>query len=105
MPQHAAYDGFDCTFPEAIESGGHYALHCSSTYASPKGFTATKVDGASCAEGLWAIITVRMAQESIRTNRVVDVRETLARLDLDPFSEGLMPDINQRETSDEAKPS
>ena len=37
-----------------------------------------------------------MAQESIRTNTVVDVRETLSRLGLDPFGEGLIPDSNQR---------
>jgi len=59
-------------------------------------------DGASCAEGLWAIITAWMAQESIRTGSVIDVRDTLARLGLDPFGEGLIPLVNQRHTSDEA---
>ena len=42
VPGHAAYDGFDCTFPEAIESVDITALHCSSTSASPKGSRPTK---------------------------------------------------------------
>ena len=43
-----------------------------------------------------------MTQESIRRGSVIDVRDTLARLGLDPFGEGLIPLVNQRHTSDEA---
>ena len=105
VPGHAAYYGFDCTFPEAIESGGHYGSTMFEHLRFAKRVRGQQSDGASCTEGLWAIITAWMAQESIKTNTVVDVRETLARLGLDPFGEGLIPDINQRQTSDKAKPS
>ena len=101
----AAYDGFDCTFPEAIESGGHYGSTLFEHVRFAKRVQGQQSDGASCAEGLWAIITAWMAQESIRTNTIVDVRETLSRLGLDPFGEGLIPDSNQRPPSDEANPS
>jgi predicted dehydrogenase len=102
VPGHAAYDGFDCTFPEAIESGGHYGSTLFEHVRFANTVRGQQSDGASCAEGLWAIITAWMAQESIRTSTVVDVRETLTRLGIDPFGEGLTPDINQRHISDEA---
>lgn len=105
VPGHAAYDGFDCTFPEAIESGGHYGSTLFEHVRFANRVRGQQSDGASCAEGLWAIITAWMAQESIRTNSLVEVRETLAHLGLDPFAEGLIPDINHRQTSDEANPS
>ena len=54
-------------------------------------------DGDSSAEGLWAIIAAWMAQESMRTNTVIDIREMLTRLGLDPLGEGLNPNINQRQ--------
>ena len=105
VPGHAAYDGFDCTFPEAIESGGHYGSTLFEHVRFAKRVQGQQTDGASCAQGLWAIITAWMAQESVRTNTVVDVRETLARLGLDPFSEGLIPEFNQSDTPDEVNPS
>ena len=63
VPGHAAYDGFDCTFPEAIESGGHYGSTLFEHLRFAKKVQGQLSDGASCAEGLWAIITAWMAQE------------------------------------------
>lgn len=102
VPGHAAYDGIDCTFPDDIEAGGHYGSTLFEHVRFSKMVRGQHSDGASCAEGLWAIITAWMAQESIRRGSVIDVRDTLARLGLDPFGEGLIPLVNQRHTSDEA---
>ena len=88
---HAAYDGIDCTFPQDIELGGHYG----STLFEHDRFSArvngTRGDGASCTEGLWAIITAWMAQESIKTGRAVDVRSTLEQLGINPYQLDLLP--------------
>ena len=46
---------------------------------------------ASCAEGLWAIITAWMAQEAMKTGGAVDVRETLSSLELNPYVTALLP--------------
>jgi predicted dehydrogenase len=102
VPGHAAYDGIDCTFPDDIEAGGHYGSTLFEHVRFLKMVRGQHSDGASCAEGLWAIITAWMAQESIRRGSVIDVRDTLARLGLDPFGDGLIPLINQRHTPDEA---
>ena len=88
---HDAYDGIDCTFPQDIELGGHYG----STLFEHDRFSArvngATGDGASCTEGLWAIITAWMAQESIKTGAVVDVRSTLEHLGINPYSQDLLP--------------
>ena len=88
---HAAYDGIDCTFPQDIELGGHYG----STLFEHDRFSArvngTRGDGASCTEGLWAIITAWMAQESIKRGGVVDVRSTLEQLEINPYQQDLLP--------------
>jgi hypothetical protein len=73
------------------------ALHCFEHVRFANRVRGQQSDGASCAEGLWAIITAWMAQESIRTNTVIDVREMLTRLGLDALGEGLNPNINQRQ--------
>ena len=102
VPGHAAYDGLDCTFPEDIEAGGHYGSTLFEHVRFANIVRGQQGDGASCAEGLWAIIAAWMAQESMRTNMVIDVHETLTRLGLDPLGEGLNPNINQLQQSDEA---
>ena len=88
---HDAYDGIDCTFPQDIELGGHYG----STLFEHDRFSArvngTLGDGASCPEGLWAIITAWMAQESMKTGQVVDVRSTLEQLRINPYQQDLLP--------------
>ena len=88
---HDAYEGIDCTFPQDIELGGHYG----STLFEHDRFSARVNgiigDGASCTEGLWAIITAWMAQESIETGRVVDVRSTLEQLGINPYQQDLLP--------------
>ena len=91
VPGHDAYDGIDCRFPEDIEMGGHYG----STLFEHRRFidllSGAQTDGATCAEGLWAIITAWMAQESMKTGSVVDVRETLSSLELNPYVTALLP--------------
>ena len=91
VKDHDAYDGIDCTFPQDIELGGHYG----STLFEHDRFSArvngTRGDGASCTEGLWAIITAWMAQESIKTGQVVDVRSTLEQLGINPYQQDLLP--------------
>ncbi len=97
VPGHTAYDGLDCTFPEDIRAGGHYGSTLFEHVRFANMVRGQRGDGASCAEGLWAIIAAWMAQESMRTNTVIDVREMLTRLGLDPLGEGLNPNINQRQ--------
>jgi predicted dehydrogenase len=91
VKDHDAYDGIDCTFPQDIELGGHYG----STLFEHDRFSArvngTRGDGASCTEGLWAIITAWMAQESMKTGQVVDVRSTLEQLRINPYQQDLLP--------------
>jgi hypothetical protein len=71
--------------------GGHYG----STLFEHRRFidllSGAQTDGATCAEGLWAIITAWMAQESIKTGGAVDVRETLSSLELNPYVTALLP--------------
>ncbi len=90
-PGHAAYDGVDCTFPEAIELGGHYGSTLFEHQRFSDQIAGLKNDGATCAEGLWAIITASMAQASLQRGDVIDVPEALASMALNPFEPGLLP--------------
>ena len=81
---HAAYEGFDCTYPEDIELGGHYGSTLFEHQRFRDQITGLKNDGANCAEGLWAIITAWMAQASIEQGQVIDVQAMLASKSLNP---------------------
>jgi predicted dehydrogenase len=88
---HAAYEGFDCTYPEDIELGGHYGSTLFEHQRFRDQITGLKNDGANCAEGLWAIITAWMAQASIEQGQVIDVQAMLASKSLNPYQAGLLP--------------
>lgn len=90
-PDHPAYEGVDCTFPEDIELGGHYGSTLFEHQRFRDQLAGAKNDGATCAEGLWAIITAWMAQASMRQGKVVDVKEVLASETLNPYGDGLLP--------------
>ena len=92
-PDHPAYEGIDCTFPEDIEIGGHYGSTLFEHQRFRDQLTGATNDGATCAEGLWAIITAWMAQVSMQQGNVVDVREMLASESLNPYQDGLLPDV------------
>ena len=92
-PDHPAYEGIDCTFPEDIEIGGHYGSTLFEHQRFCDQLTGATNDGATCAEGLWAIITAWMAQVSMQQGNVVDVREMLASESLNPYQDGLLPDV------------
>jgi predicted dehydrogenase len=92
IPDHPAYEGVDCTLPEDIELGGHYGSTLFEHQRFRDQLAGAKNDGATCAEGLWAIITAWMAQASIRQGKVVDVKEMLASESLNPYGNGLLPD-------------
>lgn len=91
-PDHPAYEGVDCTFPEDIELGGHYGSTLFEHQRFRDQLAGAKNDGATCAEGLWAIITAWMAQASMRHGKVVDVKGMLASESLNPYGDGLLPD-------------
>lgn len=92
-PDHPAYEGIDCTFPEDIEIGGHYGSTLFEHQRFRDQLTGATNDGATCAEGLWAIITAWMAQVSMQQGNVVNVREMLASESLNPYQDGLLPDV------------
>lgn len=88
---HHAYDGVDCTYPEEIELGGHYG---STLFEHDRFYCrlfGESSDGATCNEGLWAIIVAALAQESIRLGTVVDVRTALADRGIDAYQALLLP--------------
>lgn len=91
-PDHAIYDGIDCTFPEDIELGGHYGSTLFEHQRFSDQIVGIKNDSANCAEGLWAIITAWMAQASLEHEQVIDVKTMLGSLSLDPYQEGLLPE-------------
>lgn len=92
-PDHPAYEGIDCTFPEDIELGGHYGSTLFEHQRFRDRLLGLRNDGATCAEGLWAIITAWMAQASMRQGSVVGVREMLASESLNPYQQGLLPEV------------
>jgi myo-inositol 2-dehydrogenase/D-chiro-inositol 1-dehydrogenase len=92
-PDHPAYEGVDCTFPEDIELGGHYGSTLFEHQRFRDQLSGATNDGATCAEGLWAIITAWMAQASMQQGNVIDVREMLASVALDPYQDGLLPEV------------
>ena len=77
-PDHPAYEGVDCTFPEDIELGGHYGSTLFEHQRFRDQLAGAANDGATCAEGLWAIITAWMAQASMQQGDVVDVKDISA---------------------------
>ena len=85
VADHEAYDGVDCTFPEDIELGGHYGSTLFEHDRFYRRLHGEQTDGATCDEGLWAIIVASMAQDSIRAGTVIDVRTALAEQGLDPY--------------------
>ena len=101
---HNAYDGVDCTYPEEIELGGH----CGSTLFEHDRFyrrlQGDSNDGATCNEGLWAIIIAALAQESIQLGTVVDVRTALADRGIDAYQASLQPDGNNQRPTDRQEP-
>lgn len=90
-PEHDAYEGIDCTFPEDIELGGHYGSTLFEHQRFRDQLAGLTNDGATCAEGLWAIITAWMAQASIEQKQVIDVKMMLASKSLNPYRAGLLP--------------
>jgi len=92
-PDHPAYEGVDCTFPDDIELGGHYGSTLFEHQRFHLQLAGNTNDGATCAEGLWAIITAWMAQASMQQGSAVDVREILAVASLDPYRDGLLPEV------------
>jgi myo-inositol 2-dehydrogenase/D-chiro-inositol 1-dehydrogenase len=92
-PDHPAYEGVDCTFPEDVELGGHYGSTLFEHQRFRDQLSGATNDGATCAEGLWAIITAWMAQASMQQGNVIDVREMLASVALDPYQDGLLPEV------------
>ena len=92
-PDHPAYEGVDCTFPDDIELGGHYGSTLFEHHRFNHQLAGNTNDGATCAEGLWAIITAWMAQASMQQGSAVDVKETLASASLDPYRDGLLPEV------------
>ena len=90
VPGHDAYDGMDCTFPEHIEAGGHYGSTLFEHDRFYRRVIGEPTDAATCQQGLWAIILAAMAQLSLRSGIVVDVRAELSAQGMDPYS--LIPD-------------
>ena len=92
VPDHPAYEAISCDYPEPIERTGH----CGSTMFEHDRFISAlrgeTSDAATASEGLWAIITAWMAQRSIETGEVVDVRQALADVNCDPYQPHLMPE-------------
>lgn len=86
VPGHEAYDGMDCTFPEHIEAGGHYGSTLFEHERFYRRVIGEPTDAATCQQGLWAIILAVMAQLSLRSGIVVDVRAELSAQGIDPYS-------------------
>ena len=92
VPDHPAYEATACDYPESIERTGHYG---STMFEHDRFISALRgesSDAATASEGLWAIITAWMAQRSIETREVVDVRQALVDVNCDPFQPHLMPE-------------
>jgi myo-inositol 2-dehydrogenase/D-chiro-inositol 1-dehydrogenase len=92
VPDHPAYEATTCDYPESIERTGHYG---STMFEHDRFISALRgesSDAATASEGLWAIITAWMAQRSIETREVVDVRQALVDVNCDPFQPHLMPE-------------
>jgi len=92
VPDHPAYEAIACDYPASIERTGHYG---STMFEHDRFISALRgesSDAATASEGLWAIITAWMAQRSIETGEVVDVRQALADVNCDPYQPHLMPE-------------
>jgi len=92
VPDHPAYEAIACDYPESIERTGHYG---STMFEHDRFISALRgesSDAATASEGLWAIITAWMAQRSIETGEVVDVRQALVDVKCDPYQPHLMPE-------------
>lgn len=85
VPGHPYYDGVDCTYPEPIELAGHYGSTLFEHDRFVRQSQGEVADAATIEQGLWAIITASMAQRAIETRSVVDVRQALAGLQIDPY--------------------
>ena len=88
---HHAYDGVDCTYPEEIELGGHYGSTLFEHDRFYRRLQGERNDGATCNEGLWAIIVAALAQESIHVGLPIDVRAALAEKGIDAYGAALLP--------------
>ncbi len=86
VPEHDAYDGFDCTFPSHIEAGGHYGSTLFEHDRFYRCIRGERTEAATCQQGLWAIVLAAMAQLSLQSGKVVDVRQALSDQGVDPYS-------------------
>ena len=92
VPDHPAYEATACDYPEYIERTGHYGSTMFEHDRFIRALRGESSDAATASEGLWAIITAWMAQRSIETREVVDVRQALADVNCDPYHPQLMPE-------------
>ena len=92
VPDHRAYEGLACDYPESIERTGHYGSTLFEHQQFLNALNGQSTDAATASEGLWAIITAWMAQKSIEQGEVIDVRKALVDENCDPYQPDLMPD-------------
>ncbi|MDG2375627.1 MAG: Gfo/Idh/MocA family oxidoreductase, partial [Woeseiaceae bacterium] len=91
VPDHPAYEGLACDYPESIARTGHYGSTLFEHEQFLNALDGQTTDAATASEGLWAIITAWMAQKSIEQGDVVDVRKALIDENCDPYQPDLMP--------------
>lgn len=75
---HADYDFRDVSYPKIVERSGHHGATFFEHEALIAQLRGQETDSATLEQGLWAIIVASAAQESIESQRLIDIESYLA---------------------------
>ncbi|MFT7288713.1 MAG: myo-inositol 2-dehydrogenase/D-chiro-inositol 1-dehydrogenase [Halieaceae bacterium] len=88
---HPHYLEQTVAYPRIVEESGHYGATFFAQEAFMDRLEGRAADGATVTEGLWAMIVATAAQESIRTDSVIEIAALLRRHGASPDELGNLP--------------